>query len=347
MDVLLEELFFAESPLVVDFFDVCALLEVVVVAVSFLVVQEVKNAMPARSATVEIIDRFIVWRGWLTNERECRSQCAGARTICQPGSGQKRSTAPVQPLASDSRVGEFLCVKVALLIGCLSVAAATTMHAQGGQSVRVYETEIQRTAKLRYLLFLPGGYNADPDRRWPVILYLHGGSVRGHDPDRIRTMGLPKRLEGDRDFPFIVISPLSPEGEIWTDTESIRALLDHVQLEHRVDPDAVYATGHSMGGRGVLYTAFKMPDRFAAVVAMSPVSPITAWASELRNVPLWIIHGQKDAVAPVKETEELVHAIESAGGKVRFSRLDDRDHFILDQYEGSAIIEWLNAQRRP
>ncbi|MBA3272560.1 MAG: prolyl oligopeptidase family serine peptidase [Chthoniobacterales bacterium] len=135
-------------------------------------------------------------------------------------------------------------------------------------------------------------------------------------------------------------------GEIWTDAESIAALLDHVQLQYRVDPNAVYLTGHSMGGHGALYLAYKMPQRFAAVAALSPVSPITAWAGGLRGVPPSIIHGGKDEIAPVAETDELVQAIKKAGGDLQFTRLDERDHFILDQYEGDEIFRWLSAHRK-
>lgn len=225
---------------------------------------------------------------------------------------------------------------------CLSASA----DASQPQSPRVFDTEIARSVKLQYLLFVPSNYNEDPNRRWPLLLYLHGGSARGSDTDKIRTLGLPKRLDNDPEFPFIVVSPLAAEGEIWTDVEALAGLLDSVQRTHRVDVNAVYVTGHSMGGRGALYMAYKYPQRFAGVVAMSPVSPITAWANRLHKVPLWIIHGGKDVQAPIKDTEELVATIEKAGGKPRFTRLDDRDHFILDQYEGPALLDWLTSQRK-
>jgi len=101
-----------------------------------------------------------------------------------------------------------------------------------------------------------------------------------------------------------------------------------------------------MGGRGALYLAYKYPGRFAAVVAMSPLSPITAWAKQLRIVPLWIIHGSKDAEAPSKDSEDLVHAIERSGGHPRFTALADRDHFILDLYERNDVFDWLTQHSR-
>ena len=226
----------------------------------------------------------------------------------------------------------------------LSVAAGEL--GASTQVGRVYDTEVQRSVKLPYLIHVPANYNEDQTRRWPLLLYLHGGSARGSDLDKLRTLGLPKRLDKDPEFPFVVVSPLAAEGEIWTDVEALAGLIDNVQRTHRIDPAAVYVTGHSMGGRGALYMAYKYPQRFAGVIAMSPVSSITAWGKQLHKVPLWLIHGAKDEQAPIKDSEELISAIEKAGGKPRFTRLEDRDHFILDQYEGPAIIDWLMAQRR-
>jgi predicted peptidase len=159
-------------------------------------------------------------------------------------------------------------------------------------------------------------------------------------------MGLPKRLEHDGEFPFIVASPLLPEGEIWTDVSSLMELVHQVARDYRVDPARIYVTGHSMGGRGALYLAYRHPDRFAAVAAISPYTPITAWSKRLADVPLWFIHGAKDVQAPIKDTEELVQAVEKAGGKPRFTALPGADHFILDWYDRNEIFDWLLEQRR-
>jgi len=132
--------------------------------------------------------------------------------------------------------------------------------------------------------------------------------------NKLRTLGLPHRLEQDRQFPFVVVSPLCPQGEIWTDADALAQLVDQVVRTNRIDEKRIYVTGHSMGGRGALYLAYRLPTRFAAIVAMSPLSPITAWAKELRNTPVWIIHGAKDGAAPIKDSEELVSAIEQSAG---------------------------------
>ena len=200
-------------------------------------------------------------------------------------------------------------------------------------------------ARIQYLVSLPNRYAGNSDR-YPLILYLHGGSARGIDIGQMKRLGVTQKAEADPEFPFIVVSPQCPPGEIWTDMDGLAAVLDEVMATCRVDADRVYVTGHSMGGRGALYAAYKMPGRFAAVVALSPVSPITAWAEKLSAVPLWVFHGANDQYTPVKEMEELIHAISGAGGHPEFTLLPDRDHYILDVYDRPDVYKWLALQRR-
>jgi predicted esterase len=101
-----------------------------------------------------------------------------------------------------------------------------------------------------------------------------------------------------------------------------------------------------MGGRGALYFAFRHPQRFAAVVAMSAVSPIADWAPSLAKTPLWYIHGAKDEQTSIADADALVNAVRAVGGSVRYTRPDDGDHFLLDRYYGRDWHDWLMEQRR-
>jgi len=235
------------------------------------------------------------------------------------------------------------------LISLLPFLAAVCIargEAPQRQQAHVLDANMTHPVRLSYLLFLPAIYAAKADTHWPLILYLHGGSLRGQDVEQLRTLGLPHKLETEPDFPFVVVSPQCPPGEIWTDTEAIDALLDHVIRDYRIDQQRIYVTGHSMGGRGALYFAYRLPSRFAAVLAVSPYSPITAWWSKLAQIPLWVFQGTADRFAPITETKELVGAIQSAGGHPLFNNLEGRDHFILDVYDRRDVYEWLLRQKR-
>jgi predicted peptidase len=247
-------------------------------------------------------------------------------------------------------------VKVAfsvLVVGIASIslfdvsvqAAGESESAPSRQQPHTLQHDVLHKVQMQYLVFLPTNYETSTEK-WPLILYLHGGSIRGDDISRMRKLGLTEKVETDPSFPFIVVSPQCHQGEIWTDVNALAAVLDEVARTQRVDPDRIYVTGHSMGGRGALYAAYKMPDRFAAVVSLGPVSPITAWAEKLGDLPLWLFHGTKDQFTPLKEVEELVHATEAAGGHPQLTVLPGRDHYILDVYDRSELYKWLAQQKR-
>jgi predicted peptidase len=237
--------------------------------------------------------------------------------------------------------GAAAIFSTAVLIATSSAADPSPV----GQQVHSIRREVPHKVDLQYLLFLPKDYekNANP---WPLILYLHGGSPRGEDISQMKRWGLTEKIEADPNFRFIVVSPQCHTGEIWSDADALGAILDEVAANYRVDPDRVYVTGHSMGGRGALYAAYKMPDRFAAVVSLAPVSPITAWGEKLANIPLWLFHGTKDQFTPLKDVEELARAMEAAGGHAQLTVLPDRDHYILDIYDRPDLYKWLAQQKR-
>jgi len=239
----------------------------------------------------------------------------------------------------------FLAIAGIFSFGASGRAAGESDSAPSRQQTHTLQREIPHKIQIQYLLFLPNGYEKNTEK-WPLILYLHGGSARGDDISQMKKLGLAEKVEADPSFPFIVVSPQCHKGEIWTDVAALSAILDDVTRSNRVDPDRVYVTGHSMGGRGALYAAYKMPDRFAAVVSLGPSAPITAWAEKLAAVPLWLFHGANDQFTPLKEVEELVNATKVAGGHPQLTVLPGRDHYILDVYDRPDLYKWLAQQKR-
>jgi predicted peptidase len=234
------------------------------------------------------------------------------------------------------RIAKFLTIGIYLLLLSLQLFSQSTI----GQYSHIYKGKESRIVAGKYLLYLPADYGKSKEQ-YPLIMYLHGGSLRGTDVEKLRTMGLPALLEEDKSFPFVVVSPLCPAGEIWTDTDMLIGIMDEVTSKYRIDKKRVYLTGHSMGGRGTWYLAYKYPERFAAIAPMSPVSTITFWTSKLKDMPIWAFHGAKDNLAPIEESESLVKALKTEGGNIKFTTLPDRDHFILDMYEDKQIYQWF------
>lgn len=123
-------------------------------------------------------------------------------------------------------------------------------HAQSAETV-ITEGQFPQAALTdggyTYQLFIPRGYQADPDKHWPLMIFLHGSGERGNDVVKVKVHGPPKIADRQLNFPFILVSPLLPAEEDW-DITKLGAILDHVQRTLSIDPARIYLTGLSRGG---------------------------------------------------------------------------------------------------
>src|SRR5947209_2566822 len=182
------------------------------------------------------------------------------------------------------------------------------MTLQGGiQQVQTFKTNLPGSINQHYLLYLPKGYDPQQGRRWPFILFLHGAGERGNDVERVKLQGLPKILEYEVDFPFIVISPQCSPNNRWS-TDVLNAVLDEAVAEYNTDTDRVYVTGLSMGGFGTWALATAYPHRFAAIAPICGGGDADR-VCRLKHLPIWTFHGAKDTIVPIEKTEVLVEAL--------------------------------------
>ncbi|MFZ5925748.1 MAG: prolyl oligopeptidase family serine peptidase [Bacillota bacterium] len=205
----------------------------------------------------------------------------------------------------------------------------------------------------RYLLFLPEGYaesRGAEGRKWPLILFLHGIGERGDDPEVLKAYGPPKWASEHPDFPFVVVSPQCPASSHWVEgdgeIEKLHALLDEITSAYSVDPDRVYVTGLSMGGRGTWAMAIQRPERFAAIAPVCGRSdPEKAYL--LKDLPVWVFHGAKDEVVPLEKAEEIVKALRACGGNVRFAVYPDAGHDAWTlTYGNPELYDWFLQHSR-
>ncbi|HXD31347.1 MAG TPA: prolyl oligopeptidase family serine peptidase [Pyrinomonadaceae bacterium] len=237
----------------------------------------------------------------------------------------------------------YLCLVLAVC-GCSSRVPPATSNSVVAP-IEVGNQTAHSDSSLKYLLYLPSDYTKQ--KQWPLIVYLHGGSLRGDDVEMLKRYGLASLLDKQVSIPFVVASPQCPVGKAWVDEESeVLALIDHVAATYSIDPDRIYLTGHSLGGRGTWFLASRHPDKFAAIVPMADGPSELSWVAPLKQVPVWTFHGTKDDLAPFERTEQFVNELKTAGGQVKFTPLPDRDHFILDMYENKEIYDWLLQHKR-
>jgi len=200
-------------------------------------------------------------------------------------------------------------------------------------------------SKYAYLLYLPKGY-AQQQHKYPLLVYLHGGSQRGNDLNKLKEYGLPTLVERGREYPFIVASPQCPEGKYWSTEDWFDSLYAELATTYRIDKRRIYVTGISMGGYGAWQVAADYPDRFAAVVPLCGGLNDSTQVCRIKRIPVWTFHGTEDDVIPISETEKLVRGLQQCNGKVKFTRLENEGHAIQYLYERDEMYQWLLKQKK-
>src|SRR4051794_5607468 len=123
---------------------------------------------------------------------------------------------------------------------------------------------VSKTLTAQYLIRLPQDYDAAAGKAFPLILFLHGAGERGTNVWKVTTHGPSKFIQTHPEFPFILVTPLCPSNQVWSN-DVLLALLDEVEQGYRIDKSRVYLTGLSMGGYGTWELGLSHPGRFAAI----------------------------------------------------------------------------------
>ena len=235
-----------------------------------------------------------------------------------------------------------------------SVTARTANAPDEMQTPQKIERKISKTIQSRYLLYLPKDYSPRGKKQWPLLLFLHGAGERGTNLTAVAVHGPPKLVKQRKDFPFIIVSPQCPNGEIWSN-EVLLNLLDDVLARHRVDPRRVYLTGLSMGGYGTWSLITQHPERFAAAApicgggeAIRLLLPDGARKEALKSLPVWAFHGAKDPVVKLEESERMVNALKKLGNpEVDLTVYPEAGHDSwTEAYNNGKLYEWLLKHER-
>ncbi len=234
-------------------------------------------------------------------------------------------------------------LSVVILAGSAAMGAKAVKK---GQSEEKFSRMVTKKVGCRYLLYLPAGYK-EGKKKWPVIVFLHGAGERGDNLQLVKKHGPPKLIEKGKEFPFIIVSPQCPNDVWWPEqVDTLSGLLDDIEKKYRVDKDRIYLTGLSMGGFGSWSWSCAQPKRFAAI------APICGGgerylAERLKDVPVWVFHGAKDNVVPLRRSEEMVEALKKAGGEVNLTVYPEAGHDSWTAtYDNPELYDWFLKHSR-
>ncbi|OSI07925.1 Poly(3-hydroxybutyrate) depolymerase [Neisseria animaloris] len=133
-------------------------------------------------------------------------------------------------------------------------------------------TDPQTGITVKYNLFVPKNYN--PQKTYPLVLFLHDAGVNGSDTQTALRQGLgavvwasPEEQEKHSAFvlaPQFDYSVANVRHQTALIPAAIANLIKHLETEYRINPARRYVTGQSDGATLAMVMNIKYPDLFAA-----------------------------------------------------------------------------------
>lgn len=199
--------------------------------------------------------------------------------------------------------------------------------------------ETRTFENLQYVIRFPKDY--DENRKYPVILFLHGAGLRGKDITPMYGNKFFELTEQHTPFDFVCVAPLCEET-CWFDVfEQVKKFADHIYNESYTDKSRFYGMGNSMGGYATWQLAMSKPELFSAIVPICGGGMY--WnVGRLKDVPVWAFHGALDPTVLPRESEILVERLNKSGGSAKLTIFPDVKHDSwIPVYENKEVFEWL------
>jgi predicted esterase len=217
----------------------------------------------------------------------------------------------------------------------------------------------------KFLLYTPPSYNHLVPT--PLLVYLHGGGEIGDDLTLIThpfvahhcpawlIANTPALWPDNPSRPFIVLTPQlkrDPAVPNYNDQEWPTSLVDeaieHVKGIRNINNSKIYLTGISLGAAGCWDYATANPAKVAGLVAFSGNTDVTD-ACLLKDMPIWVFHGERDGLVLSKESTEMVNAIKACAApkaytpqlNILFTEIHGGWNGVYEGTSGYLVFDWL------
>lgn len=203
--------------------------------------------------------------------------------------------------------------------------------------------------EMGYYVYIPHEYKNNQKTKYPLIIHLHGSGTAGNGKSEL----LKVKVHGLKALIYNVSSKkccvLAPQAKFKWDSGDLDELLDEITSVYPIDVERIYLTGVSMGGHGTWSYAVNGRYKLAAIV------PICGYyffydeqLAKVKDLPIWIFHGKKDASVSVSNTYDIIEKLENINHKLRYTIYENGSHVIWNEvYSTPELYEWLFAQVKP
>lgn len=192
-----------------------------------------------------------------------------------------------------------------------------------------------------FSVYVPEYYT--PDRAWPLVMALHGGSGNGRG-------FLWSWLRDARSLGAILVAPTAT-GQTWalmgddSDTPNLMRVLETVRSRWAIDTSHMLLTGMSDGGTFCYVSGLEGASPFTHLAPVSatfhPLMAEVADATRLQGLPIFITHGKLDWMFPVQTARQTQAALAAAGADVTYREIDDLSHTYPREINAE-LLQWLN-----
>jgi len=315
-------------------------------------------------------DDIIVHLPWIKGEARAQAQRVLDAAVNPEASAQVRMLAD---MIRDRESGDALALHSPLMeFAELELErAGGTGGARASGFVRLAWTDDVDGSPQFCRAYLPAPWPAAKPS--PALVFLHGYNPA--NPPYVRWWSSAERHNAVAERHGLVV--LEPMGRGNTDyrglgERDVLRCLAEAQKRFAIDADRVYLTGESMGGNGTWLIASRNPQLFAAVapvfggwdyrvttngyaytnpLATRPMERFLeeahasfAGAEGLRNVPLYVLHGDADNAVSVEFSRHGVGMLQRWGYDVRYREIPGRGHEDLKARD--EIADWLLLHTR-
>lgn len=225
----------------------------------------------------------------------------------------------------------------------LFVTASLCLFAQTNYTFITHHNVVKNT--YNFWVSVPDTYE-EQKGEIPVLLFLHGASLRGTDLNRVRKYGPLDAISMGLDIDAIIIAPQNPGGA-W-DSYKVLDILNWVCKQYDVDTNRIYLIGMSLGGFGTIEFLANHAEKIAASMELCG-GTIRKDLCKLNTVPLWIIHGTADRAVPVSRATQIYECMKKCGPTdlLRLDKWAGVNHGALARlFYLKATYDWLFAHSK-
>ena len=211
--------------------------------------------------------------------------------------------------------------------------------------------------------------NIKSNKKYPVVLFLHGAGERGTDNEAqlLHCSGQFLNPQFQENYPAYIFFPQAPKGAFWSipdrlselsqdmfaavsepswQLQTVKAMLDSILQLPNVDPRRNYIMGISMGAMATYELCWRYPYLFAAAVPICGGADIYRLPNAAK-ISWRIYHGDADKVVPVTFSRTAYKALKQAGAKVIYREFPGCTHNSWNPaFNDLDLFPWLFNQKK-